>query len=97
MSVSANGARIDTRRPITAHGSRHQLVAGTTTGGNGLVFSVCQTTSAWRRFMSFLKKVIKITVIDLILMNILLTVAIISTGHVVSYLIGYVPLALGGN
>ncbi|MBF7729832.1 hypothetical protein [Pseudomonas sp. N040] len=47
--------------------------------------------------MSFLKKTIKIAVVDLILMNILVTVAIISTGHLVSYLIGYVPLALGGN
>ena len=47
--------------------------------------------------MSFLKKTIKIAVIDLILMNILITVAIISTGHAISYLIGYVPLALRGN
>lgn len=47
--------------------------------------------------MSFLRKTIKIAVVDLILMNILITVAIISTGHVVSYLIGYVPLILGGN
>ena len=47
--------------------------------------------------MSFFKKVIKITVVDLILMNLLITVAVISTGHVISYLIGYVPLALGGN
>lgn len=47
--------------------------------------------------MSFFKKVIKITVVDLILMNLLITVAVISTGHVVSYLIGYVPLMLGGN
>lgn len=47
--------------------------------------------------MSVFKKVIKITVVDLILMNLLITVAIISTGHVVSYLIGYVPLILGGN
>lgn len=47
--------------------------------------------------MSFLKKTIKIAVVDLILMNILVSVAIISTGHLVSYLIGYVPLALGGN
>ena len=47
--------------------------------------------------MSFLKKTIKIAVVDLILMNILITVAIISTGHVISYLIGYVPLALGSN
>jgi hypothetical protein len=30
-------------------------------------------------------------------MNLLITVAVISTGHVVSYLIGYVPLMLGGN
>ena len=44
--------------------------------------------------MSFLKKTIKIAVVDLILMNILITVAVISTGHVISYLIGYVPLAL---
>lgn len=47
--------------------------------------------------MSFLKKTIKIAVVDLILMNILVTAALISTGHVVSYLIGYAPLALGGN
>ena len=47
--------------------------------------------------MSFLKKTIKIAVVDLILMNILITVAVISTGHVISYLIGYVPLALGRN
>lgn len=47
--------------------------------------------------MNFLRKTIKIAVVDLILMNILITVAIISTGHVISYLIGYVPLALGGN
>ena len=47
--------------------------------------------------MSFLKKTVKIAVVDLILMNILITAAIISTGHVISYLIGYVPLLLGGN
>ena len=47
--------------------------------------------------MSFFKKTIKIAVVDLILMNILITAAIISTGHVISYLIGYVPLLLGGN
>ena len=38
--------------------------------------------------MSFLKKTIKIAVVDLILMNILITVAVISTGHVISDLIG---------
>ena len=47
--------------------------------------------------MSFFKKTIKIAVVDLILLNLLITVAVISTGHVISYLIGYVPLLLGGN
>ncbi len=47
--------------------------------------------------MSLLRKTVKIAVVDLILMNIVVTAGVIAAGHLIFYVYGNLPLWLGGN